>query len=97
MTVDNCVKQQTADSIVCTQTSGVPLLVAMNKIDLPSADINMVLDKLEGYKVLTKELGRDVTCSRISAKEDTDLKDFMNKILLQAMGLDLKVNQDLDA
>lgn len=94
---DDGVKQQTADSIACARTAGVPLMVAVNKMDLPTADADKVLGELAGYNVLTEDVGGDVLCSRISAKEGTNLDDLMSKIMLQAEVLDLKANPDRDA
>jgi translation initiation factor IF-2 len=94
---DDSVKQQTADSIACARQAGVPLLVAVNKIDLDTADPNRVLADLAGYEVLTEDLGGDILCSQISAKEGTNLDDLLSKIMLQAEVLDLKANPDRDA
>lgn len=94
---DDSVKQQTADSIACARQAGVPLLVAVNKIDLEAADPNKVLADLAGYEVLTEDLGGDVLCSQISAKEATNLDDLLSKVMLQAEVLDLTANPDRDA
>lgn len=94
---DDSVKQQTADSIACARQAGVPLLVAVNKIDLETADVNRVLADLAGYEVLVEDLGGEVLCSQISAKEGTNLDDLLAKIMLQAEVLDLKANPDRDA
>jgi translation initiation factor IF-2 len=94
---DDSVKQQTADSIACARQAGVPLLVAVNKIDLPTADPNKVLADLAGYEVLTEDLGGEVLCSQISAKEGTNLDDLLSKVMLQAEVLDLKANPERDA
>jgi len=94
---DDGVKQQTADSIACARQAGVPLLVAVNKIDLEAADPNRVMADLAGYEVLTEDLGGDVLCSQISAKEGTNLDDLLTKVMLQAEVLDLKANPDRDA
>ncbi|KAL7547456.1 hypothetical protein ACHAWF_010757 [Thalassiosira exigua] len=94
---DDGVKQQTADSIACARQAGVPLIVAVNKMDLPTADPNRVLADLAGYEVLTEDLGGDVLCSQISAREGTGLDDLLGKVMLQAEVLDLKANPDRDA
>jgi translation initiation factor IF-2 len=94
---DDSVKQQTIDSIACARQAGVPLLIAVNKIDLPTADPNRVLADLASYEVLTEDLGGEVLCSQISAKEGTNLDDLLSKIMLQAEVLDLKANPDRDA
>lgn len=91
---DDGVKQQTADSIACARQSGVPLLVAVNKIDKETADAPRVKSELTQYDVLTEDLGGDVLCSEISAKEKIGLDDLLEKILLQAEVQDLKANPD---
>ena len=94
---DDGVKQQTADSIVCARQSGVPLIVAINKIDLEAADPNRVMTELTQYDILTEEFGGDVLSSQISAKEKTNLDDLLDKIMLQAEIQDLKANSDRNA
>ena len=94
---DDSVKQQTADSIACARQAEVPLIVAVNKIDLEAADPNRVLADLAGYEILTEDLGGEVLCSQISAKEGTGLDDLLSKVMLQAEVLDLKANPDRDA
>jgi len=94
---DDGVKQQTADSIACARQSGVPLIVAINKIDLEAADANRVMTELTQYDILTEEFGGDVLSSQISAKEKTNLDDLLDKIMLQAEIQDLKANSDRNA
>lgn len=94
---DDGVKQQTADSIVCARQAGVPLIVAINKIDLETSDPTRVMTELTSYDLLTEEFGGDVLSSQISAKERTNLDDLLDKIMLQAEIQDLKANADRDA
>ena len=91
---DDGVKQQTADSIVCARQAGVPLMVAVNKIDLPAANVDRVKSDLTGYDVLTEDLGGDVLCTEISAKEKIGLDDLIENVLIQAELQDLKANPD---
>jgi len=94
---DDGVKQQTADSLVCARQAGVPIIVAVNKIDLPTANVDRVFSDLTGYDVLTESLGGDVLSQEVSAKENTNLDLLLEKVLLQAELLDLKANPDRDA
>ena len=94
---DDGVKKQTADSIVCARQAGVPLVVAVNKIDLETADPVRVQTELTQYDVLTEDFGGDVLVSQISAKERTNLDDLLDKIMLQAEVQDLKANPDRNA
>ncbi len=94
---DDGVKQQTADSIACARQAGVPLVVAINKCDLDTADPMRVMTELTSYDILTEEFGGDVLVSQISAKEGTNLDDLLDKIMLQAEIEDLKANPDRNA
>jgi len=94
---DDGVKKQTADSIACARQAGVPLVVAVNKMDLTTADPDRVLADLAGYEVLAEDLGGEVLCSKISAKEGTGLDDLLDKVMLQAELLNLRANPDRDA
>lgn len=91
---DDGVKQQTADSIACARQAGVPLIVAVNKIDLPTANVDRVKSDLTGYDILTEDLGGDVLCSEISAKGKIGLDALVENILVQAELQDLKANPD---
>lgn len=94
---DDGVKQQTADSIICARQAGVPLVVAINKIDLETADPVKVMTELTAYDVLTEDFGGDVLTSQISAKQGTNLDDLLDKIMLQAEVGDFKANPDRNA
>lgn len=94
---DDGVKQQTADSLLCARQAGVPIVVAVNKIDLPTANVDRVLSDLTAYDVLTETLGGDVLCQEVSAKESTNIDELLEKVLLQAEILDLKANPDREA
>lgn len=94
---DDGVKQQTADSIACARQAGVPLVIAVNKCDLETADPNRVMTELTQYDILTEEFGGEIQCSQISAKERTNLDDLLDKIMIQAEVQDLKANPNRDA
>merc|ERR1712151_287881 len=91
---DDGVKQQTADSIVCARQAGVPLAVAINKCDLETADPNRCKTDLAAYDILVEDLGGDIQCAEISAKENLNIDDLLTKIMLQAELQDLKANPD---
>jgi translation initiation factor IF-2 len=94
---DDGVKQQTADSIACARQAGVPLVIAINKCDLETANPTRVMTELTSYDILTEEFGGEVQSSQISAKEKTNLDDLLDKIMLQAEVQDLKANPNRDA
>lgn len=89
---DDGVKQQTADSIACARTAGVPIIVAINKCDLDTADPERVKTDLTSYGILTEDLGGEVLVSEISAKQGTGLGDLLSKVMLQAEVEELMVN-----
>jgi len=94
---DDGVKQQTADSIACACQAGVPLIVAINKCDLETADPKKVMTELTQYDLLTEEFGGDILSSQISAKEGTNLDDLLDKVMLQAEVAVLTGNPDRNA
>jgi translation initiation factor IF-2 len=89
---DDGVKQQTADSIVCARQAGVPLVIAINKCDLETADPTRVMSDLTAYDILSESLGGDVLTAEISAKTGFGLDDLLDKIMLQAEIEDLSAN-----
>jgi len=94
---DDSVKQQTADSIICARQAGVPLVVAINKCDLETADPQRVKTDLAAYDILVEDLGGEIQCSEISAKQNLNIDDLLTKIMLQAELQDLKANPDRNA
>ncbi len=91
---DEGIKEQTVDSIRCAKSAGVPILVAVNKVDKPGAEPQKVLTELMKYDVLMEEYGGDVLSAEVSAKKRLNLEGLLEKILLQAEILDLKANPD---
>lgn len=94
---DDGVKAQTADSIVCARQAGVPIVIAINKCDLETADPSRVLSDLTSYDILSEELGGDVLSAEISAKTGMNLDDLLDKVMLQADLQDLKANPNRNA
>ena len=89
---DDGVKQQTVDSIACARTAGVPIVVAINKCDLDTANPERVKTDLTSYGILTEDLGGDILVSEISAKQGTGLNDLLSKVMLQAEIEELTAN-----
>ncbi|KAL7579875.1 hypothetical protein ACA910_004885 [Epithemia clementina (nom. ined.)] len=89
---DDGVKQQTIDSISCARQAGVPIVVAINKCDLDTADPLKVMTELTAYDILTEEFGGEVLSSQISAKTGSNLDDLLDKVMMQAELQDLKAN-----
>jgi translation initiation factor IF-2 len=94
---DDSVMPQTVEAISHARNAGVPLVVAINKIDLPSANAAKVKQELLQHDVTVEEFGGDVLNAEISAKENTGIDDLLEKVLLQAEMLELKANPDRQA
>jgi translation initiation factor IF-2 len=91
---DDQVMPQTIEAISHARNAGVPLVVAINKIDLPSANVDKVKRDLLQHQVVLEEFGGDTMAQAISAKNGTGVAQLLEKILLQADLLDKKANPD---
>jgi len=91
---DDQVMPQTVEAISHARNAGVPIIVAINKIDLPSANVQKVKQDLLQHNVVLEEYGGKVLSAEISAKKGTGIENLLEQILLQAEILDLKANPD---
>jgi len=89
---DDSVMPQTIEAISHAKNAGVPLVVAINKIDLPQANPGKVKQELLQYGVVLEEFGGNVLSTEISAKKGTNVPQLLDQLLLQAEILDLKAN-----
>ncbi|MGH7545785.1 MAG: translation initiation factor IF-2, partial [Gemmatimonadota bacterium] len=89
---DDGVMPQTIEAISHAKNAGKPIIVAVNKIDLPAAKPERVKRELLEHSVVLEEFGGDVLSSEVSAKAGKNIDDLLEKILLQAEVLDLKAN-----
>lgn len=89
---DDRVMPQTVEAISHAKSAGVPLVVAVNKIDLPGTDPGRVRQDLLKHEVLLEDFGGDTMCADVSAKTGLGIDDLLEKILLQADLLDIKAN-----
>ena len=89
---DDQVMPQTIEAISHAKNAGVPLVVAINKIDLPSANVQKVKQDLLQHGVVLEEFGGSTLATPISAKKGTNVNELLEQILLQAEILDLKAN-----
>jgi len=94
---DDSVMPQTIEAISHAKNAGVPLIVAINKIDLPQANPNKVKQELLQHGVVLEEFGGTTLSTEISAKKGTNVNDLLDQILLQAEILDLKANPNRHA
>ena len=88
---------QTIEAFDHAQAANVPIIVAINKIDRPSADVNLIKQKLSEKNILVEEWGGKFQSAEISAKVGTGMDDLLEKITLEAELLDLKARQDVSA
>ncbi|MHB2266669.1 translation initiation factor IF-2 [Aliihoeflea sp. PC F10.4] len=94
---DDSVMPQTIESINHAKAAGVPIIVAINKIDKPEADAQKVRTQLLQHEVFVESMGGEVLDVEVSAKAGTNLDKLLEAILLQAEILDLKANPDRTA
>jgi len=91
---DDAVMPQTVEAINHAQAAGVPIVVAINKIDKPSANIDKIKQQLADRNILVEDWGGKYQCAQISAKQGLNVDELLEKILLEAEILDLKANPD---
>ena len=89
---DDQVMPQTVEAISHAKSAGVPIIIAINKVDLPTAQIAKVKQDLLQHEVVLEEFGGTVLHSEISAKKGTGIDELLDQILLQADILELKAN-----
>jgi translation initiation factor IF-2 len=95
---DDGVMPQTRESISHARAADVPIVVAVNKIDLPDANPDRVLGELAQEGLQPEEWGGDVQVARVSAKQKEHLDDLLEKILLVADAeLELTANPEAEA
>ena len=94
---DDAIMPQTIEAISHAKNAGVPLVVAINKIDLPTANVQKVKQDLLTHGVVLEEFGGTTLMTPISAKKGTNVDALLDQILLQAELLDLKANPDRKA
>ncbi len=94
---DDSVMPQTIESINHAKAAGVPIIVAINKIDKPTANPQKVRTELLQHEVFVESMGGEVLDVEVSAKNGTNLDKLLEAILLQAEILDLKANPNRTA
>ena len=91
---DDGVMPQTIESINHAKAAGVPIVVAVNKIDKPGANPDKVRQELTEYGIIPEEWGGQNMFVNISAKQKIGIDDLLETVLLQADVLELKANPD---
>lgn len=94
---DDGIMEQTKEAISHAKAAGVPIVVAINKIDKPSADPSRVKQELMQYDLIPEEFGGEVMVVEVSAKANLNLDQLVQTILLQAEVLEIKANPNRPA
>lgn len=94
---DDDVMPQTKEAINHAQVAGVPIVIAINKIDKPTANPDKVRESLSKINILVEEWGGKYQCQEISAKSGKGIEDLLEKVLLEAEILNLRANPDKPA
>jgi len=94
---DDGIMPQTIEAINHTKAAGVPMIVAINKVDRPEANPQRIRQRLLEHEVVVEEMSGDVQDVEVSALKKTGLDDLIDKILLQAELMELKANPDREA
>ena len=89
---DDGIMPQTIEAINHSKAAGVPIIVAVNKIDKPGADSNRVKTELMSHGLVPEDFGGDIQVVEVSAKAKTNLDKLQEAILLQAEVMELKAN-----
>jgi translation initiation factor IF-2 len=91
---DDQVMPQTIEAISHAKNAGVPMIVAINKIDLPTANVQKVKQDLLQHQVVLEDFGGTTLSTAISAKKGTGVEALLEQILLQAEILNLSANPE---
>ena len=94
---DDGLMPQTIEAINHTKAAGVPMIVAINKIDKPEANPKRIRERLLEHEVVVEEMSGDVQDVEVSALKKTGLDELIEKIQLQAELLELRANPDREA
>ncbi len=94
---DDGVMPQTKEAINHAQVAGVPIIIAINKIDKPGANPDKIKEELSTINILVEDWGGKYQCQHVSAKSGEGIDDLLEKVLLEADLLELKANADKPA
>ena len=88
---------QTKEAISHAQAAGVPIIIAINKVDRDVANPNKIMEQLSQENILVEDWGGTIQCQQISAKTGLNIEELLDKVLLEAEMLELKANPDKNA
>ena len=94
---DDDVMPQTKEAISHAQAANVPMVFAINKIDKAGSNADKIKEQLSGMNILVEDWGGKFQCQEISAKQNLNIEELLEKVLLEAELLDLKANPNKPA
>jgi len=94
---DDDVMPQTKEAISHAQAAEVPMVFAINKIDRPGANPDKIKEQLSTMNILVEDWGGKYQCQEISAKQNLNIEELLDKVLLEAELLELKANPNKNA
>jgi translation initiation factor IF-2 len=94
---DDSVMPQTKEAINHAQVAGVPIVIAINKIDKPGANPDKIKEALANLNILVEDWGGKYQCQEISAKKGIGISELLEKVVLESDILDLKANPNKQA
>ena len=94
---DDAVMPQTKEAISHAQAAGVPIIIAINKVDRDVANPNKIMEQLSQENILVEDWGGTIQFQQISAKTGLNIEELLDKVLLEAEMLELKANPDKNA
>ena len=94
---DDDIKPQTKEAISHAQAAGVPMIIAINKIDRDVANPDKIKEKLSAMNILVEDWGGKIQSQEISALKGTGVEELLEKIMLEAELLELKANPEKSA
>lgn len=94
---DDAVMPQTKEALNHAQVAGVPIVIAINKIDRPTANVDKIKEELSAINILVEDWGGKYQCQALSAKTGEGIDELLEKVLLEAELLELKANPDKSA
>ena len=94
---DDAVMPQTKEALNHAQVAGVPIVIAINKIDRPNANVDKIKEELSTINILVEDWGGKYQCQALSAKTGEGIDELLEKVLLEAELLELTANPDKSA
>lgn len=91
---DDSVMPQTKEAINHAQAAGVPIVIAINKIDKPNANSDKIKEELSQLNILVEDWGGEYQCEEVSAKTGLNIDKLLEKVLVASDLLELKANAD---